>query len=35
MSLPVLQAEGLPHEDAALFAAAASILPIMERAPER
>ena len=40
MSLPVLQAEGLPlglqvigfmNEDAALFAAAASILPMLER----
>jgi Asp-tRNA(Asn)/Glu-tRNA(Gln) amidotransferase A subunit family amidase len=40
MSLPVLQAEGLPlglqvigfmNEDAALFTAAASILPILER----
>jgi Asp-tRNA(Asn)/Glu-tRNA(Gln) amidotransferase A subunit family amidase len=40
MSLPVLQAEGLPlglqvvgfmNEDAALFAAAAAILPILER----
>jgi len=42
MSLPVLQAEGLPlglqvigfmNEDAAMFAAAAAILPIL--APER
>jgi Asp-tRNA(Asn)/Glu-tRNA(Gln) amidotransferase A subunit family amidase len=40
MSLPVLHAEGLPlglqvigfmNEDAALFAAAAAILPILER----
>jgi Asp-tRNA(Asn)/Glu-tRNA(Gln) amidotransferase A subunit family amidase len=40
MSLPVLQAEGLPlglqvigfmNEDAALFAVAASILAILER----